>query len=394
MPLRIIAISDRYLPVIGGAERQLNLLASELKRRGHRIQIVTRHVAAELPFSEVMNGIPIRRLRPTGLNKLANILIIPRIVLYLLKHRAEYDIIHSQSLGPISIAAVIAGKLLGKPVSLRVATAGDISRQETGKSPGLYSRFIRKYIVTPGIWRKILQNASVVISLSQEITQEAELRHINHHIKFIPNGVDCDSFHPIENRDLLREDLNLPIGVPIILSVGRLVARKRIDLVIDAMPDILKAYPHSQLIIVGTGKGQSDSVEHELRQQMQQLNLSDNVQFIGASHRIKDYLQIADLFVFSSEKEGMPNVVLEALASGIPMIASRIGGVVDLVDDSCAHLFASGDLNAMQEAILHVLNNPQDAQAKADIGRQRVKEQFSIQAIADKYEILFNNLLN
>lgn len=395
MPLRIIAVSNRYLPIIGGAERQLALLSSELKKRGHQIQILTRQISAELPLQELMEDVPIRRLQPTGLGKLANALIIPRVITYLFAHQNEYDVIHCQSIGPISIACIISGQILNKPVVLRVAGSGNIVRQPVLKKVSLYTKVIRRYIVSPRIWRGLLNQANTIIVLSQELIEEAASQKITAPIHLIPNGVDTNLFFPPAPADTvaLRKHLGFSRKNPILFSIGRLVAGKRFDVLLNAMPQILREYPDCLLIIAGTGAQQIDDVEEELGQQVKSLGISNHVQFIGAINNVVEYLQAADVFVFPSAKEGMPNAVLEALATGIPIIASRIGGVTDIVDETCADLVPVGDVDAFAESILSALNKPQETEAKVMRGRQRAEQQFSIQAVADKYETMFYTLV-
>lgn len=395
MSLRIFAISNRYLPVVGGAERQLALLASALKERGHQITIITRHISDTLPFHETIDDIPVYRLRPTGLGKLANALIIPRLITYLLANRNHFDIIHCQSIGPAAIASVIAGQLLNKPVILRVATAGDIARQRIHTKTSAYTNFMRRYIVTPKIWHGILNKADTIIALSQELVEEAQENNIQTPVINLGNGVNTQVFHPISQamQNNIRVNLGLPINIPILFTTGRLVERKRLDVLIDAMPYIIQNNPDTILLIAGSGSYQADSVEGFLKEQVKTLNLGNHVQFLGLIDNVADYLKASNVFVFPSAKEGMPNAVLEAMAAGKPIVASRIGGVVDLVDDSCAYLLPVGDVNGFAQSIIEALAQPDIASAKATQAQKRVQTHFSVEAIADAYLKLYHALL-
>jgi len=395
MSLRIIAVTNRYLPIVGGAERQLALLTSTLHDRGHKVTILTRHVLSELPAHEIIDGVSVTRLKPTGLGKVANALIIPRIIIYLINHRNEFDLIHSQSLGPVGIAAIIAGKLLDKPIVLRVATAGDIARQAHYGQVSVYTKFIRRYLIPPQLWRAIINKADKIVALSQELVAEARDQAITAPIQFIPNGVDTQLFSPISEEEIqaLREKLDLPVDSAILFTSGRLVARKRFDVLLDAMPQVIQYFPNIVLLIAGTGAQQNDRVEDLLHEQVKKLGIEKNVHFLGLIDNVADYLHASDIFVFPSEKEGMPNAVLEAIAVGKPVIASRIGGVTDIIDDSCAYLVPVGDASALAKNIVTALNNSHESKRKGMIARQRAEKQFSVTAVADIYETLYSDLL-
>lgn len=393
--LRIYMLLDRYLPIVGGAERQAAQLAQELLKRGHSIMVVTRRIRATLPKEEVIDAVPVTRLTPTGLGHLSNALMVGRVFVYLLKHSQEYDIVHAHSIGPLEVAAVLAGKITKKPVVVKIATYGGISRSETGYTPPLYTRLLRRYVLTQRLWLSLLRSAAAIVTMTEEIVEEAKQNNLEHLIVKIPNGVNTSQFRPIDSNQKLqiRQKLGLPEARTLILFSGRLVARKRLDILLHALPDILAKYPECHLLVAGTGTDQRDSVETELKSLSISLGLDDHVTFLGSVENMLEYWQASDLFAFPSEREGMPNVILEAMAMGMPIVASQTGGVTDLLDNSTAWLVPPGDPQAFSAAIDEALANPSLSAQKGAKARSIAEESYSLQSVAKQYEELYKRIL-
>ena len=393
-PLRVAMILNRYLPIIGGAEVQANRLSQQLLQRGHHVEVITRRIHKELPQTDQIEGIKVNRLSPVGLGHVANAMMFFRFLIYLVRHRRDFDIFHAHSIGPIGLAAIIAGQLTHTPVVLKIATSGDISRK-TKTRLSAYTRFIRRFVLPDSLWLAILKRASAIVVLSQAGLTEANENSLGDQANLIANGIDTKEFHPPVQQDklTLRQRLDLPVNHTVFFFSGRLVARKRIDVLIDALAQVVPKYEKVLLVIAGSGKLQSDSVEEKLVRQVQQHKLQENVTFTGSIDNVADYLQAADGFVFASEREGMPNVILEAMASGLPIIASRIAGVLELLDDSRASLCDVNDIDAFAQAMLGMIENPQQAQDKAHNALECVKKQYAIAIIAEKYEALYYRLL-
>ncbi len=146
------------------------------------------------------------------------------------------------------------------------------------------------------------------------------------------NGVDASRFFPLPKPEA-RQALGLPATGKILLSVSHLVARKGVDILIQALAELhQKGYRDTTLVIVGKG-GEEGNVEPQLRAQAASLGITDSVRFVGAvlNQELYRYYSAADLFCLASEKEGWPNVVLEALACGTPVLATRTWGVPEIL---------------------------------------------------------------
>jgi glycosyltransferase involved in cell wall biosynthesis len=171
-----------------------------------------------------------------------------------------------------------------------------------------------------------------------------------HRIATIANGVDGSRFHPLD-RSSARRLLGLPEEGELLVSVGHLSPRKGFHRVIRALPRLLATCPEARLAIVG-GKGAEEHNSAELHKLARELGMADRVSFVGAQlpDRVALWMAAADVFVLASDFEGCPNVILEAMASGRPVVATRVGDVEHMVP-SFAGIFLDDPENAVALAI-------------------------------------------
>jgi glycosyltransferase involved in cell wall biosynthesis len=395
--LSIQMVLNRYLPVIGGAEHQAQHLCISLQKKGQTVRLVTRLLEPDWPRQTRINEVPVTRLAPVGLSKRANILIIISMIRYLVSHRQVFDIIHVHTLGPVAIAAIIAAKLTGKPVILKAPTHGDITRQNySGEALTLYTRLLRRFLLPDFAYSALLRQADAIIAISHEILEEGKQAGLQKTMIQIPNGVDTRMFHPvtISGKHKLRHQLNLEADKFYFFYAGRLVWRKRLDIVLKALPDVLRHHPDCHLLIAGSGTMQSDSTEQELREMITHLQLNDAVSFLGMVENVPEYLQAADAFVFPSVREGLPNVILEAMASGMPIVASRISGVTDCLHDKSAWLFSPADWQQCRDAMLEMLANDQARATRSEIALHDARHSFSLDTVAERYISLYQRLID
>ena len=170
------------------------------------------------------------------------------------------------------------------------------------------------------------------------------------------NGVDLERFHPQAPSEA-RRALGL-IGSPLLLSVGHLVERKGHHLAIEAMPAVMETHPGARLLIIGEG-----SERARLESLMQSLGLADHVRLVGAidNQLLASWYSAADALVLASSREGWANVLLEAMACGTPVLATRIWGTPEVVaDDSVGVLVDRRDAASVAAGLLNLLGKPRD----------------------------------
>src|SRR5438094_4846056 len=175
---------------------------------------------------------------------------------------------------------------------------------------------------------QVLKRADAVVAVSQSLKDRmVSLGCPDEKITVIRNGIDAVKFMP-QSRFGARQELELPSGRPILLSVGRLTENKGFHVLIDALSRFRNKCPDALLVIIGEGTYQS-----YLKAQVRRLNLEQNVRFAGPRphEELPKWYSAADVFCLASATEGCPNVVLESLACGCPVIATGAGGICELV---------------------------------------------------------------
>lgn len=394
--LSIGMISNRFHPIIGGTEQQALMIASALKERGYQLSIITRRISRNLAPYEELHAMPIYRLNPAGYGRLSNYLSAISFFFYILRHGRNFDLLHSHNVEHITLAAILATRLLHKPIICKVPSVGDITRgvAENYKLPW-YVKVARRILNIPR-WRPILLRWShAIIAPSSGIRQEVVESGLASKCVEIPNAVDTGKFHPVNKSEQrkIQEELGLSQHSPIAIFVGRLVHRKGVDLLVRAWPDVLNEFPDAALLIIGSGEFQADSIEAELRDYVQKDQLSHSIIFTGNVRNVDQFLQASDLFVFPSSGEGLPNALLEAMATGIPISASRVKGVTDLIQHDRNGLLFPNNPNQISASILRIFRDEPMARQLGIEARSDVERIYSMTAILPKYTELYKRLL-
>ena len=206
----------------------------------------------------------------------------------------------------------------------------------------------------------------------------------------VRNGIDTARFCHRSRYEEMCRALGIPLGVPIVGTIGRLCEIKRQDLLLHAFARIRSRIPEARLLIVGDGP-----LMGSLRSLASDLGLEPCCHFVGYQAEPESYLQLMDVFALTSRSEGMPLVLLESWAAGVPVIAARVGGLPELVRDrSNGLLFDSGDEHALAAALETLLANPVDAKRMGDQGRRMVVSQFDVSRMAGDYQIHYLDLLH
>lgn len=206
-------------------------------------------------------------------------------------------------------------------------------------------------------------------------------------VRVIPNGLDIGDFAAADARlDALRAELGIPVGVFLVGSVGRLARQKGYDLLLRAMGMI----PHQDIHLVLVGSGEEET---HLKGQAYSLGLASRVHFAGYRRDVPAVLHLLDLYVQPSRYEGMPNALLEAMATGRPIVASAVDGNCDLIEDGvCGWLVPPGDPGALAGALTHALENSMEAREYGQAAADRAARDFPVDAMVAAYDKLFREL--
>jgi glycosyltransferase involved in cell wall biosynthesis len=373
--IRVAMIIQDYHPMLGGAQRQLAALAPLLQEQSIAVYVLTRRYAGLTSF-EMVDDVPVYRLPIPGPKPVAAMTFI-LAVLPLLR-RIKPHVIHAHELLSPTSAAITAKWLYNIPVVakvLRGGSLGDLAKLK--RKP-----FGQQRIASARKW------VDTFITISQEIDQELEQVGVPFERRFfIPNGVDVERFIPLSvpDKQARRIRLDLPADAPIVIYAGRLSAEKRVDHLISIWPTIRISHPAATLIILGSG-----SEEEHLK------NMAiDGVRFIGLVEDVAAYLQSSDLFVLPSATEGLSNALLEAMASGLPSIATAIGGAPDVIEHKVnGWLVPPDNLDELQAAILALLGDPLYRMTMGKKAREKIIKDYSLSATADRLRELYQKYID
>lgn len=372
--LRVAMIIHAYSPYIGGAEQQLAALAPLLKGKGIDVHVLTRRRPG-LKHTELIQNVPVHRLAAYGPKPVAS-LFFTFHALSLLR-RMRPDVIHAHGILSPTTAAVIAKRLFGPPVVVKILLGGG----RKGELTRLMQKPLGKTRLV--IFRK---DVDAFISISGEIDQELAQMGISPENRYyIPNGVDITRFRPAtpEERQAQRRRLDLPAEAPIAIFAGRLERQKCVDHLMAVWPAVRAKIPNALLLIAGTG-----SQEKAL-----QSLAGEGIHFLGSVKDTVAYLQSADLFVLPSAAEGLSNALLEALACGLPAVATRVGGNPEVViPDKTGLLVPPGDLPALQEALLSLLSDPVQCAYLGQQGREYVVHNYDLKLTVEKLFALYQTI--
>ncbi len=211
-------------------------------------------------------------------------------------------------------------------------------------------------------------------------------------VHFIPNCLEKATVKKREKRIELSqfniEDKDIVIGM-----IGNLRWEKNYELFIKAMSIVISGNENIKAVIAGQPVADEPELPQKLRELVHQLNLKKNIKFLGFCDDVPLLMERLNIFCLTSSHEGSPNVILEALSAGCPIVASKIGGVPEIIQDGKnGLLFESGDVNACAEAIKKALENPSFAEEMINNGKKMVKNKYSCEKTAQQYEELYRTV--
>ena len=372
--MRVLMLTERYHPIWGGAENQLRQLIPHLVYHGCRVEVVTRRWKRKMPRCSFIDNIPVFRIGSPGNGKASTLLFVLSLIWFLIIKGREVDIIHSHGAVAMGVVGKVATIFRGNKNIAKIATAGRI--------PSLKSKIFGRLLIN------IFRKSDGIICMTNEIYNELKSIKIPpKSIYHIPNAVNTKRFYGLSEKE--RSKFKPKIGFephdPVFLFSGRLILRKGLRVLLESWPMIIDFDPNARLIIIGSGKGQSNSIEYLLKRKIETEEIK-NIYFIGETEFPENFLSITDIFLFPSMKEGFPNALLEAMASGTSAIASEIGGVTDLISDGkTGILFPAGDNELLVKKIIYLLKYPMIKNRIGKEARKHVLVCYPFEKIAKRY---------
>lgn len=354
---------------VGGLENGVVNLVNRLDRDRYEHEICC--IASSGPMAErIQPPVPIHVL---GKDQGGRAYLLPFKLAGLIR-RVAPDIVHTRNWGAID--GVVAARLAG----VRKVVHGEHGREATDPTGANRRRRQIRRLLSPMIHHFIAVSADLARWLVEDVgVPGGKVTHII-------NGVDAVKFRPLGERSASREELGLPVDKCLIGIVGRL----------DPVKDhatLLKAFSRldqtAHLVVVGDGP-----VRAELVGLADGLGVKDRVLFLGNRNDVPAILPALDVFVLPSIAEGISNTILEAMACGLPVVASRVGGNPELVDDAATgFLFPAGDEKELAGRLKLYLENSDLRQEHGRAARERIEREFSLEAMVDRYDRLYRSIL-
>jgi glycosyltransferase involved in cell wall biosynthesis len=297
-----------------------------------------------------------------------------------LKHQGKADIIDAHFAYPDGYAATLLAKWLKLPVTITLR----------GTEKRLTTNLARRRQIL-----QALETSDRVFSVAESLRRHMiEIGASGENIKVVNNGVDTSKFMAIP-QEKARAALGLPMDTPILITVGGLVERKGFHRVIECLPELRRQYRGLQYLIVGGSSAEGNWRAH-LDALVVKLGLQDSVKFLGAipPEELRIPLSAADVFVLASSNEGWANVLLEAMACGLPVVATDVGGNSEVIcDNRLGILVPFNDGRSLQNAISAALSKEWDHSSIVEYARNNNWEK-QISVLVKEFENIYDRSVN
>lgn len=365
IPPRVLFLNQNYPPAFGGGGQYLALIRKAATRAGIASLVVTgnRGIAGDSEPDVIRLPTPGFERFPR-LGEYCFALLSP---LVLLAQRRRFDLVHTMGSAHSVYAAILMGRLLGKPVVVA-------SVQNRGDDPAgiLPQRFGR-------LKNRIFSGASRFVCCSGlQIDTYRDAGYSASKVRFIPNGVDPSRFRPVpgdETKLALRKRLGIPAQGFVVVTLGAIIERKGIDLLIEAWIRFREQREDGTLVLVGpnrstdAGAGVEDAYVDRIRARLAGAGIADTVIFTGRVSNVPEYLQAADVFALMSRGEGFPVAILEAMLTEIPFLLWGLPdyGGYDLQDQVQGFLISPFDTELLAQRLAQLASDPS---ARNRMGRE------------------------
>jgi 1,2-diacylglycerol 3-alpha-glucosyltransferase len=385
----VLITSNAYFPNIGGVENSLRYLAQSYKKLGYNVIVLVSDLSPndeKLPFKEEQGGICIYRYPTyshfTGLKKLLRGYFSAKSAYNLLRK------VNNSNNISLTISRFHTATLLAKfaklpnvtylvPGVVKNQNSGDnlVTRSGLGRLKLNLSKLIHHTIQKYAF--KMCDNIFVFSENMKSQVKDVLKEPVNTPI--VKPGVDTSIFCPSNDKAILKAQYNIPQNKTILLTVGRFVKAKGFDLVVDAVSNL----PDCHLVMVGDGEGLE-----EITRQIEENELSASITLTGSKQDTAPYYQIADIFLMSSVYEPLGQTILEAMASGLPIVAFKGQAVTtateELLLDNEAIYTNNVSSEGLVTAVNQLLSNPLLMAQLSQRVREKSQNDFSWDTLASK----------
>jgi glycosyltransferase involved in cell wall biosynthesis len=395
MKPRLLVVTTYYHPVVGGVEIHARQLVRYLHAHGYGVQVVTSRVGTDGADETTVDDVPVQRIGPSGERRSGGKWeMLPALTATLVGKRAEYDLLVCVDYRGIGVAAIPIAHRLGKAVIAQGEVASVLAGADTRSQSGLAPESALTRALKAPV-RAIYTHADAIVCIGRDLEQEALRAGVPpERVHYIPHGVDLTRFRPPEpgERDRLRTQFGWPMDRPVVLFVGRLSLEKGVN-------DLMEAWRQADrdtalLVLVGPDMpGHPWDAGAAARTFAQTHGLADAVRFAGGVDDPAPFYRAADVFVQPSHFEALGNTALEAMASGLPVVTSGVGGLADFcIDGDTAALHEPRSAPSLAAAMARVLRDAALRTRIASAGRALVADRFELNQLMARYAALIDSL--
>jgi len=383
----VLMVTGAYHPEFSAGGLQCRAIARELNGRAD-FAVLTTATTADLPVHDHVEGVPVTRVHvEPGRRRVTPMFAMAWSLIRLLRRR---DLVHVQGFSRKNVIVVMMARAFGRPVIVHLQTARH-DEPQTIRAQGrlawwAFASAAYYIAVSAGLQQRFLEGGLPAERIEQ-----------------VPNGVDTGRFRPAssDEQQRLRRQLRLPMDRPLVLFVGVMTPDKQPHVLLDAWADAERQRRlGATLVFVGATDPRLFELTDRLAEQMQQrlaaIEGGERVHFVPPTADIDLYYRAADVVVMPSLREGLPNVVLEAMATGLPVIASRLRGSTDTIieDGVNGRLVEPGDRAGFAAAIADILCEPATAARLGAAARRTVVERYDIGCIAERWLAVYDQVLS
>jgi glycosyltransferase involved in cell wall biosynthesis len=394
---RVVVLTPYFRPVVGGVESNAERLARYLLASGFGVHVLTKRVTRGLPDIEDMDGVRVERVGPYGDRSAGGKWrLVPVVTEWLARERSTHDIVCCIDCRGTGVAAIVARALSRRPVVLQAQTAGVFSADNA--DPMLSRWHIdphgRLGRLAKACARAVYGRGDAFACISHEIEREALASGMpRDRVHYLPNAIDMARFHPASDADKreFRRQFDLPSGAVICLFVGRLSREKGLMELMEAWRSI----QHGILLVAGPDmEGHAWNVGPAAREFVTRHDLGSSVRFLGSVSDVAPLLRGVDAVIQPSHFEALGLSAIEALASGVPVVASAVGGLLEfIVDGENGKLCRPADPVALAAGMRAIIEDGALRRRLADAARQSVLREYDEQIVFARFAGLLERLV-
>lgn len=361
----------------GGAERLMVPILANIDRRLFSVRVVVFQVRNGNPIADDLKalGIPVDLIPVPYMRDLT---AIPRIAAYLKDMKA--DLIHAQ----LELGDILGGLTAFYMRLPSVSTLHTMPSQDMGLKSKMHQEV--EYFCLRQFYNMIISVSDEARQFHKDVGKLPDRKTCT-----IYNGIDLSHFpaSPHADREAVLREFNIPASARVLITVAVLRELKGIQYMIRALPEILSANPDLYYLVAGSGDFQEALIEEASR-----AGVSQRVVFAGARKDVPALMSASDIFVLPTLTEALPTVLAEAMASYLPILACRVGGVPEMVEDGVnGRLVAPSNSEQLATTCIDMLQDSVILSKMGQAGRQIVEEKFNVLVQVEKLQNLYQNLI-